>query len=80
MNLIIVMKQHAIRACQVSCWHAHPAALACVRHIPDHELLLTAAADATAALWTQDGGRVGVFGVHRWSLDDRSTWVNPSGQ
>jgi len=50
-----------------------------VRHIPDRDLLLTAAADATAALWRADGAKVGVFGIHRWVLDDTSTWVNPTG-
>jgi len=64
---------------QVICWRAHPASIACVRHIPDHDLLLTAAADATAALWRPDGAKVGVFGIHRWLLDDTSTWANPTG-
>ena len=64
---------------QINSWRAHNAAIARVRHVTGHELLLTAAADATAALWTPEGGKVGVFGTHRWKLDDRSTWIDPSG-
>lgn len=42
-------------------------------------LILTSSRDCNVALWTLDGGLVGVLGEHAWDLDDPGTWQDPRG-
>jgi hypothetical protein len=42
-------------------------------------LILTSSRDCNVALWTLDGGLVGVLGEHSWDLDDTGTWQDPRG-
>lgn len=42
-------------------------------------LILTGSRDCNVALWTLDGGLVGVLGDHSWDLDDPGTWQDPKG-
>jgi hypothetical protein len=42
-------------------------------------LILTSSRDCNVAVWTLDGGLVGVLGEHSWDLDDQGTWQDPKG-
>jgi hypothetical protein len=42
-------------------------------------LILTGSRDCNVAVWTLDGGLVGVLGDHSWDLDDQATWQDPTG-
>ncbi|GAB4819533.1 hypothetical protein N2152v2_006579 [Parachlorella kessleri] len=60
-------------------WRAREAAIVSAQHIPQRNLLLLASHDSTVSMWTLQGGLVGVFGQHSWSLDDPASWQDPSG-
>lgn len=42
-------------------------------------LILTGSRDCNVAVWTLDGGLVGVLGEHSWDLDDSGTWQDAAG-
>lgn len=42
-------------------------------------LILTSSRDCNVAVWTLDGGLVGMLGEHSWDLDDQGTWQDPKG-
>lgn len=42
-------------------------------------LILTGSRDCNVAVWTLDGGLVGVLGEHSWDLDNSGTWQDPQG-
>eukprot|EP00879_Flechtneria_rotunda_P007606 GHRR01007977.1.p1 GENE.GHRR01007977.1~~GHRR01007977.1.p1 ORF type:complete len:676 (+),score=279.33 GHRR01007977.1:4210-6237(+) len=42
-------------------------------------LIVSASRDANVAVWTLDGGLVGVLGEHSWDLDNQDTWQDPKG-
>ena len=42
--------------------------------------ILTGSRDCNVAVWTLDGGLVGVLGDHSWDLDDQTTWQDQQGQ
>jgi hypothetical protein len=42
-------------------------------------LILTSSRDCNVAVWTLDGGLVGVLGEHSWDLDNPETWQDPTG-
>lgn len=42
-------------------------------------IILTGSRDCNVAVWTLDGGLVGVLGEHAWDLDDQATWQDPRG-
>jgi hypothetical protein len=42
-------------------------------------LILTGSRDCNVAVWTLDGGLVGVLGEHSWDLDNPETWQDPTG-
>ncbi|XP_071402332.1 cilia- and flagella-associated protein 337 [Centroberyx affinis] len=59
------------------CWKAHKGALVSVEVLDfaDRLFLLTASADGSAGLWTENGDRVGSFGQdERWSITDPATY------
>jgi hypothetical protein len=41
-------------------------------------LILTGSRDCNVAVWTLDGGLVGVLGDHLWDLDNQATWQDPT--
>jgi hypothetical protein len=42
-------------------------------------LIVSAGRDSNVAVWTLDGGCVGLCGEHSWDLDRQDTWQDASG-
>jgi hypothetical protein len=63
-------------------WRAHEGAVAGLDFVKGGPcpLVISAGRDSNVALWTLEGGLVGVLGEASWSLGDRSTWADPDGR
>lgn len=59
---------------QICTWQALQHAITSIQHMSSHKLVLLGCEDSTVSLWTPQGGLVGIFGQHLWSLADQSTW------
>jgi hypothetical protein len=59
-------------------WRAHAGGVAGLDFVQGGPcpLLVSAGRDAAAAVWTLDGGLVGVLGEDEWELSDPSTWAD----
>jgi hypothetical protein len=62
-------------------WRAHGGAVAGLDFVQGGPvpLVITASRDSNVALWTMDGGLVGVLGEHLFDLSDPTTWSDPEG-
>lgn len=42
-------------------------------------LIVSGSRDSNVAVWTVDGGLIGVLGEHSWDLEDQRTWQDARG-
>jgi hypothetical protein len=76
-------------------WQAHNAGVSSVDYVPSRPcansscgangsgmvqpLIVSAGRDSNVAVWTLDGGFVGLCGEHSWDLDRQDTWQDAAG-
>ncbi|WIA12480.1 hypothetical protein OEZ85_012515 [Tetradesmus obliquus] len=77
-------------------WQAHDAGVSSVDYVPARPfansscgangssmvqpLIVSAGRESNVAVWTLDGGCVGLCGEHAWDLDRQDTWQDAAGQ
>eukprot|EP00742_Colponemidia_sp_Colp-10_P008505 GILJ01009216.1.p1 GENE.GILJ01009216.1~~GILJ01009216.1.p1 ORF type:complete len:1025 (-),score=150.44 GILJ01009216.1:215-3289(-) len=57
-------------------WKAHEKTVVSLEFVPEHQIIISASADANIHCWTLEGMFIGTFGQSkRWTLGDVSTYV-----